>query len=213
MAITIWGRATSSNVQVSMWAAAELGLTVERIDAGGTFGRTDTPEYRAMNPMGQVPTLCDGDLTLFESAAILRYLAARCGDATFWPTDPAARARLDVWAEWTKTTFLQALIYKVFWQLVRMRPEARDEAALAEGVTALMRLAPMADAALGERPYLGGEGLSFADVMLGHGLYRYYTLPFERAETPALDAYYARLSARPAYRTHVQVSYEGLRPS
>ena len=75
--IQVWGRKTSSNVQTVMWAVAELGLEHERFDVGGAFGGTDTEEYLAMNPMGLVPAFKDGDLTLFESCAIVRYLGQK----------------------------------------------------------------------------------------------------------------------------------------
>src|SRR5690554_2426810 len=64
--LTIYGRATSSNTQLVMWAIGELGLEHRRLDYGGVFGKTDTPQYLAMNPMGYVPVLQDGSLTLFE---------------------------------------------------------------------------------------------------------------------------------------------------
>ena len=59
--ITVYGRATSSNVQAVMWGIAELGLACERLDYGHVYGGTDTPEFRAMNPNGLVPVLRDGD--------------------------------------------------------------------------------------------------------------------------------------------------------
>ena len=71
--ITVWGRATSVNVQAVMWALAELGLTSERIDAGGAFGGLDTPEFGAMNPNRKIPVLHDRGAHLWESAAIVRY--------------------------------------------------------------------------------------------------------------------------------------------
>jgi glutathione S-transferase len=209
--ITIWGRKTSSNVQVVMWAVAELGLEHERIDWGGAFGGNDDPEYRAMNPNGVVPTIRDGELVMWESPAILRYLGARYGDAGFWPADPAERARLDMWAEWVKTSLCPPLIYNVFWQLVRTPESQRSAAAIAEGAGKLKALTPMIDARLGDRPFLNGDNLCFADIMLGHVLYRYYTLDFDRAVTPNLDAYYDRLKQRPAYQEHAMVSYESLR--
>jgi glutathione S-transferase len=209
--ITIWGRKTSSNVQVVMWAVAELGLEHERIDWGGAFGGNDDPEYRAMNPNGVVPTIRDGELVMWESPAILRYLGARYGDESFWPADPAERARLDMWAEWAKTSFCPPLIYNVFWQLVRTPEAQRSAAAITEGANKLKALTAMIDKRLGDRPFLNGGKLCFADVMIGHALYRYYTLDFDRAVTPNLDAYYARLQERPAYREHAMVSYESLR--
>ena len=94
--ITVYGRATSSNVQIAMWTIGEIGLEYERLDIGHSYGGNDTPEYLAMNPNGLVPTIRDGDLVLWEAAAIMRYLAARYGDEDFWPRDPAVRAPLDM---------------------------------------------------------------------------------------------------------------------
>lgn len=209
--LKIWGRATSSNVQLVMWAVNELRLEHERVDAGGTFGIVDTPEYRRMNPNGLVPVLQDGDLTMFESAAIVRYLGAQYGDETFWPRDAHRRASLDIWAEWAKITFTPLVIHRIFIPLIRQKPEQRDKGALDTAIDDLKRLAKIADERLSGGGFLGGESLTFADIMLGGPLYRYYTLGFERAPTPNLDAYYKRLTECPAYAEHVMVSYEGLR--
>lgn len=209
--ITIWGRATSSNVQTAMWTVAELGLEHQRVDWGGGFGGNDDPEYRRMNPNGLIPVMKDGDLVLWESPAILRYLGARYGGEAFWPTDPAARARLDMWAEWAKTSIAPELVYKVFWQLVRTASSERSQTIVDSGVDALKTLMPRLDERLGDDTYLGGDAICFADIMVGHLLYRYYTVPFKRAETPNVDTYYQRLQQRPAYREHVMVSYESLR--
>jgi len=209
--ITIYGRATSSNVQLVMWAVAELDLAHERIDRGGPHGGTDSPEHLAMNPMGLIPVLVDGDLAVWESAAILRYLGARYGDDGFWPRDPARRAELDQWAEWIKQHVAPALITGVFWQLVRTPPAERDHARIEAETARLARLMPLADRRIGAGPYLNGDHLSFADIMLGHVLYRYFTLELDRVDTPDLRAYYDRLTDRPAYREHVMVSYESLR--
>ncbi|OCW58453.1 glutathione S-transferase family protein [Hoeflea olei] len=209
--LTVWGRATSSNVQAVMWTIGELGLAHVRHDLGHVHGGLDTPEYKAMNPNGLVPTVRDGDgAPMWESAAIVRYLAAKYGDETFWPRDPDARVRLDMWAEWIKTTFGPHFGGQVFWPLIG-RPLAGGPEALAEAIEALKPLARMLDARIGAGPYLAGEHLSFADMIVGVQLYRYYTLDFDRARTPALDAYYARLCARPAYREHAMVSYDSLR--
>ena len=142
---------------------------------------------------------------------IVRYLGAKYGDEQFWPGDPGRRARLDMWAEWTKTSVSPQIIYKVFWQLVRTKAADRDMAVVRSGEAALRDLMPRLDARLAEGNYLGGDDICFADIVTGHVLYRYMTLDFDKAETPNLDAYYARLAARPAYAEHVMVSYESLR--
>ena len=208
--LIVHGRATSSNVQVVMWAIDELGLDCERLDVGGAFGGTDTAEYRNLNPMGLVPVLQDGSVTLFESCAIVRYLAARYGDENIWPRDPSRRAELDQWAEWAKGTFAKTIIYEIFWTLVRTPKAQRNPDQLAVSVETAASLAKMLDSRLSDGPYLGGNHLSFADLIVGHILYRYNTLDFEKADTPALDAYYQRLVARSTYADHVMIDYSSL---
>ncbi|WP_417412266.1 glutathione S-transferase family protein [Hoeflea sp.] len=208
--LTVWGRASSSNVQAVMWTIAELGLESERHDRGHGFGGLDTPDYLAMNPNGLVPTVRDGDgAPMWESAAIVRYLAAAYGDEKFWPRDPAARVQSDMWAEWIKTTFAPHFGMRVFWPLIGKATGGPD--ALEASIDALKPLSIRLSERIGEGPYIGGQSICFADMIIGVQLYRYYTLDFDRAKTPALDAYYARLCERPAYREHVMVSYESLR--
>ncbi|MEM7544132.1 MAG: glutathione S-transferase family protein [Pseudomonadota bacterium] len=209
--ITVYGRDTSSNVQIVMWAIAELGLECERHDIGHSYGGNDTPAYLAMNPMGLVPTIRDGDLVMWESGAILRYLAARYGDEVFWPRDPAVRAPLDMWAEWCKTEFGPKFNYGVFVPSVRTAASKRDNVAIAKAVEATKPLAHMLDARIGNGPWLAGAHFTFADILTGNLLYRYFEHEFERAPTPALRAYYDRLRTRPAYLKHNCVSYEPLR--
>ena len=81
--LKIWGRANSINVQKVLWCCGELGLEYERIDAGNEFGVTKTPEYLALNPNALVPTIEDGDVRLWESNVIVRYLAHKSGDSRF----------------------------------------------------------------------------------------------------------------------------------
>jgi glutathione S-transferase len=77
--LKIWGRANSINVQKVLWCCGELGLQYDRIDAGNEFGVNKTPQYRALNPNGLVPTIEDGDFQLWESNVIVRYLAQKNG--------------------------------------------------------------------------------------------------------------------------------------
>ena len=81
-----------------------------------------------MNPNGLVPTLVDEHVTLFESAAILRYLAARHGRFPFWPEDPVARAPVDMWAEWGKTTLQPSFVGPVWFPLLLGRAGPGDPA-------------------------------------------------------------------------------------
>lgn len=210
--ITILGRTNSSSVQLVMWAIGELGLAHERLDFGHGHASTKTESYLAMNPMGRVPVLVDGPVTMFESAAILRYLGATYGDDDFWPRDPARRAPLDTWAEWGKNSFTPAVL-EIFVYDVRLPPETRDPAILKRATENLIPLAEMLDARIGHGPWLDGERFSFADIACGHILHRYHTLSWARPDLPHLGAYYDRLQTRAPYRTHTMVSYEALRGS
>jgi len=209
--IRVYGRETSSNVQPVMWLCAELGLEVERFDVGGAFGGTDTAEFLAMNPMGRIPVLQDGDLTLFESQTILRYLASEYGRDALWCGNARIRAPQDQWMEWAKLNVSAEFNYKVFWQLIRTPAARRDYALVKAGIEAVNFLMPIADAQIARQGWLAGDMISLADFTFGVQLYRYYTVDFERPETPNLDRYYARLREREPYRTHAMIPYDSLR--
>lgn len=210
--LKVLGRTTSANVQAVMWAIAELGLEHQREDVGGPFGGTTTPDYLAMNPNGLVPTVIDGDgEPMWESAAIVRFLACKYGDEAFWPRDPDHRARLDKWAEWIKTSFAPVLINRLFIQLIRTAPAMQDKADIAKASEQLKSMAKMLEARIGAGPWLDGDRFTFGDILCGHVLYRYFTMDFERTETPLLEAYYQRLQERPAFAKHVMVSFEGMK--
>ena len=208
--LRIYGRKSSSNVQLAMWAIGELGLEHERLDYGFGHAPLTTPEFLAMNPMAGIPVLQDGDLTLFEGAAILRYLGAAYGDDAFWPRDPARRAPLDVWAEWGKGTFAPTL-GQIFAYEVRTLPEDRDPEDLRKATVLLTRLARILDERLGDGPWLAGDTFTFADIGVAHVLHRYHTFDWDRPGAPNLTAYYDRLQQRPAFREHAMASVDNLR--
>ena len=210
--ITVYGRATSSNVQLVMWGIAELGLAHERLDYGHVHGGTDTAAFRAMNPRGLVPVLRDGDVVVWESCAILRYLASQYGDGgAFWPRDAGARARVDMWAEWGKNELSQAFTVPIFWPRVRTAATERDEAALATAIGRFETHLELLESRLAGRNYVCGDDLSVADIVIGHLLYRWFDIDVPRRPRANVEAYYARLCARPAFRECVMDDYGVLR--
>ncbi|WP_158965272.1 glutathione S-transferase family protein [Chachezhania sediminis] len=210
--LTVWGRRTSSNVQALMWCIGELDLPFIRHNAGHRYGVTDTPAFAALNPNRTVPVLQDGDdPPLWETGAILRYLAGRYARDTFWPVDPVARADVDRWAEWAKINVALGFTAPVFWRVVRTPAAQRDPDAIRQAVTALERFLAIADTRLAQSPFLAGNSFTLADIQFGHVLHRYFDIDTDRAPLPALADYYTRLVQRPAYREHVMVDYEELR--
>lgn len=210
--LTVWGRANSSNVQSVMWCIGELGLPYVRHDAGHRYGVNDTPEFLAMNPNGTVPVLRDGDgEPLWESAAILRYLASRNAKAPFWPEEGMARAHVDKWAEWSKVNFTMSFTVPIFWRVVRTAPAEQDPVEIDRAVARLHKILAIAEAQLSRNAFLAGDAFTLADVQFGHLLFRYFDIPITRQALPALRRYYDALTTRPAYREHVMVSYDELR--
>ena len=139
-----------------VWTADELGLAYERIDAGGAFGVVATPEYRRMNPNSLVPVIEDDGFVLWESNAIVRYLAAKHAPGALWPDDLRRRADVDRWMDWQATTFTPAM-RDAFWQLVRVPPEKRDAAAVEASRAASEKAAAVLEAHLAGREFVAGE--------------------------------------------------------
>jgi len=162
----LYGRATSANVQKPLWALVELGVAFERIDVGGKHGGTDTPDYIAMNPNQRVPTLRDGDLVVWESTAIMRYVAAKYGAGRLWVDDPAKRAIVDQWTDWAISTFQPA--WMAVFRAAAITMEAyRDQAVIRAAVDAAEQQFVIMDGRLQQTPWLGGDEFSYADIACG----------------------------------------------
>ena len=204
--LEVWGRRNASNVLPVMWLIGELEIPHVRHDLGGSFGGVDTPEYRAKNPHGLIPTIVDGNCVVWESNAIIRYLAAKYGAGTFWDPDPAKRSEADRWMEWFKTTAYRPYI-DLFWAIVRTEPALRDRVRIARLTETLHARLAALDARLADRPYVAGDALTMGDIPIGPAIYRWLELEIERPEFPHIAAWYDRLCARPAFRAHAMVPF------
>lgn len=202
--LQIWGRANSVNVQKVLWCCAELDVPFERIDAGMQFGRNTDTDYLAMNPNGRVPLLVHGDFVLWESNAIMRYIAlTHDAAASLYPTAPRIRAGMERWLDWTLTT-LQPAERPLFWGLVRTAPEDRDMAALHKAADANAVLWRVIDAQLSRNSYLEGDALGLADIALGCYARRWFGVDgITRPALPHLQRWYDAISGRPGFQTHV----------
>lgn len=202
--LKILGRNNSSNVQKVLWCCEELGLKYEREDVGGPFGRNRDPEYLALNPNGLVPTIIDGDFVLWESNTIIRYLAAKHGNDTLYPTDLQARAMGERWMDW-QLSVLGPAIMPIFVGLIRTPPEKRDQAAIAAARDKSATALKMLDGFLGRSDYVAGASFTVGDIPVGITTYRWYTFEIEREDFPNLKRWYERLSTRPGFKKHVMI--------
>jgi glutathione S-transferase len=164
-----------------------------------------------MNPHGRVPVIQDGDTTVWESHAILRYLAARHGTGRFWSDDPVARARVDGWMDWSQTALQPDFLIGVFWGFFRTPEDKRNwpaiRSALARCVVDFEKLKRLLEG----RSFLLGEELSLADITAGTSLYRYYELEIDRPHLQLVERWYRTLQQRRAYREHVMIPFDELR--
>jgi len=198
--LTLWGRINSHNVKKVVWLAEEIGLPFERIDMGGQFGFSD--DYLAMNPNRLIPTIRDGDLVLWESNAILRYLAARYAPA-LWPDNPAERARGDRWMDW-QFQFADGQ-RDAFIGLIRTAPEERDRAKIAHAADTCGKMMATLDGELARQPWLSGDAFGLADIPMGTYAHTYFTLDMARPSLPHVEAWYGRLKERSAYTDVVMI--------
>lgn len=162
-----------------------------------------------MNPNGLVPTLRDGDLVLWESNAIVRYLSAEYGSGLLWPVAPRDRAIVDQWADWSATTF-QPAWSAVFAARVRTPADQQDPARITAAIAQAEKQFAILDARLADTPFLAGDTLTYADIVIGVGLYRWTQMDIPRRDFPHVAAWHARLRARPAFVKGVEVPYDEL---
>lgn len=207
--IRIWGRANAFNVQKAMWVLGETGVPFERIDVGGSFGGLDDAAFRSMNPNGRIPVIDDDGVIVWESNAIVRYLAARYAAGTMWPQSPAERSFADRWMDWYQN-HLHRDFMDLFWGLVRQPERERNWPRINTLIAQCADRFMFLDAHLANNRYLGGETFTIGDVPAGTTLYRYFEMDIERPDIPNVERWYRDLLARPAYAAHVAMPFTDL---
>ncbi len=204
--LQIWGRANSVNVQKVLWCCREFDAGFARIDAGMQHGRTQDADYLAMNPNGRIPTLVDGEFVLWESNAIMRYIALTRRDsspAALYPDEPRVRAGIERWLDWTLST-LQPVERPLFWGLVRTPPAERDIAAMQQAADTAAVQWRIIDRQLATREYMEGDSFSLADIAIGAYARRWLGVEgILRPALPHLDRWFALISARPGFQEFV----------
>lgn len=194
--LRLLGRATSGNVQKVIFALEELKLPYEREDFGRQFGNTLTDDYAALNPTRKVPTLIDGDLVIWESGAILRYLAAKA-QSPLYPAELAARSYVDRWLDW-----LQASLNPVYLAGFRDAKKPVEERAADTTANMLAEL-KLLDTQLTAHPFITGSAFTLADIALGPIIRRCVAFPLGLPELPHVMIWLEALQARPAFQKAV----------
>jgi glutathione S-transferase len=193
--IRLLGRQTSGNVQKVIFCLEELGIPYIREDYGRQFGNTLTDEYRKLNPNAKVPTLNDGDLVIWESHTILRYLAA-VHRPTLTGTTPAECTMVERWMDW----LLGALNtpYVAVFKDAKKAPAERAPDFTAQSADLLAQL-KILDGHIAGRKWFALDRLTIADMALGAIVKRCLQFPIERPAYSELERWNAAIGARPAF--------------
>ena len=202
--IRLLGRQTSGNVQKVIFCLEELGVPYIREDYGRQFGNTLTDEYRKLNPNAKVPTLIDGDLVIWESHTILRYLAA-VYRPTLTGTTPAERTMVERWMDW----LLGALNtpYVAVFRDAKKAPAERAPDFAAQSADLIAQI-NILDRHIAGRDWFALDRFTIADMALGTIVKRCLEFPIERPPFFELERWQAATDARPAFAVAI-----GARPS
>jgi len=194
----IYGRSNATNVVPVLWTLEEIGAPYKRFNVGGSFGGVDSAAFRAMNPNGRIPVMDDDGFILWESNAIVRYLANAYGAGRILPASARERAVADQWMDWYKSTFYASYV-ALFQALIKFGSGPEDAGRIAGLVDALSDVLRVPDAALKRTDFLAGDAFSTGDIPLGAAIHRYMMLDITRPPLEGVEAWYSRLSQRPAY--------------
>lgn len=200
--LKLWGRTNSINVMKVLWCLDEAGLDYERVDAGMTFGVVSEDYYAELNPNRKVPTLEDGNLVLWESNVIVRYLCAKYSLGALCPADPAERALSEQWMDWQQTSLHPDITY-IFWGAVRNSPKHKNPERIDSAIRNLDSLWTMLDAHLAHRKFVSGDALTMGDIPIGCAVWRWMNMDIPRADVPNVSAWHERLKQRKAFKDHV----------
>jgi glutathione S-transferase len=214
--VRIWGRPTSSCTERVLWALVEIGLPYEltlsslmmgpdgHVSKGGKpYGVIDTPKFLAMNPNGTVPVIDDEGVILWDSNAILAYLALQHAPEKLYLGDVKTFALATQWMCWANER-LEPPLHTLVMELYRLPQSQRDSAAAEAARKAMLRPLEILDEHLAGQPYVASESFTIGDIPAGVAYHRWLMFDLERPEFPHIDAWHERLSGREGFRQHVE---------
>lgn len=193
--LKIWGHRAAPNVAKVLWTCSELGIEHELLPIGGSHGGLDDAGYRRLNPNGRIPTIDDNGFVLWESHAIMRYLARREGVDALYPGDTRAVALVDQWLDWQAAHLAQAVRDLVRLTIKAGTPPPAEQLARAEAEADM--LFGIVDAALERSRFIAGSAFTLADIPVGIAVRRWTTLPVKRAPLAALGEWFEEVRRRP----------------
>ena len=199
--LEIWGRKNANQVIQVLWTLSELGVDFKRHSIGTESGDLDTDDYKSLNPNSKIPTIRDNGFVLWESHAIIRYLARQYGFGNLYPEDPQMVAISDQWMTWSTDSFM-GTFFPVFWQLVRTEESQRDYNKITEMAKQSAEVLKVLEGHLANNKFVAGDEFTYGDIPLGVLIHKYFVLDIKRPTMPGIEAWYQRLTKRNPFKEH-----------
>lgn len=209
--LKLWGRPTSGRTQKVLWTLSEIGMEFEFILASATmgpgghvskgnkpFGVVDTPEYRARNPNGRVPTIEDDGFVLWESNSIVRYLAMQYAPDLLYGNDIKIFASASRWLDWENNELLPPQ-HEMVMHLIRLPEKERDAHELEKARQDFVKRLKIAEDQLGRTRYIAGSRFTYGDIPLGIRVHRWFLFGLESPPMPNIERWYEEIKARNAF--------------
>ncbi|MFH3942526.1 glutathione S-transferase family protein [Acinetobacter nosocomialis] len=198
--LKILGRDNSINVRKVLWLCEELNLEYEREDWGRGFRSVQSPEYLQLNPNGQIPVVLDGDLVLWQSNSIIRYLAnAYDKEHKLYPTQAKDRFFVDQWLDWQAIELNNSWTYTIM-SLLRHSPDYQDPNLLQQGIENWNHHMQILDQQLAKtQAYVAGTEFTLADIPIGLSVQRWKATPFDHPTLKHVDQYFELLNQRAGF--------------
>jgi len=198
----LYGFPPSPNTWKVRAVAAHLGIPLEFEFVDLTKGGSHAPAYLALNPTGRTPTLVDGDFKLWESTAIMHYLAVQKASSLF-PGGAQVRADILRWqswslAHWSKEGCEPLLFQRLVKKIMNLGPP--DEAAVASGLECFNKEAKVLDAHFAKQPYLVGKEVTLADFSVAAPLFYAKDCDMPLVSYRRVQEWFGRVSALPCWR-------------
>ena len=213
--LKIWGRPNSICTQRVLWSCAEADINFElelasatmcidgHVSRGGqAYGHVDTPEYRSLNPNGTIPTIDDDGYILWDSVAIVSYIATRYAASVLYEDSIQSLGRALQWMSWTNE-HLEPLLHTLVMECVRLAPEQRDANARDKARQATIAKLQILDECLSRQSYLVGDQFTMGDIPAGATVYRWSLLDLEQPVFLNLSDWQKRLQDRDAFQRYV----------
>jgi glutathione S-transferase len=203
MTITLYELQPSPHARKVRLLAAELGIRLEKVPVDPRIGETRSAEYLAKNPNGRIPTLEEDGFVLWESPAILKYLAAKRPDRALGGADAKTAALIDQWICWWvggPESAMDAIAWEIIIKPKVLNQPGNDPGILADARARLNRFLPVLDRQLEGRDYILGS-LTVVDFLIGPRLDTGpAALNFDIGSYANINAWLGRLRAKPYWR-------------